>query len=231
MAAPERPSQPDVVDFGQWSWPVATIAELRPASRRSHLPLAARPPEQPQVLPTRAVSPAEPAQNRQASHVPNDPEDRPEVPNASLVAAWLVLEHLDTTSVPMWASWWLVDGQDGEALRQLAGESGSDPFDVRDALLEALDEMNLPLPTISQAARQAFDHEALMCLHDKVSEHSLVRSVESVYIKAGYSDAVLAQPLGATYGLDDEWTGGWGRTDRDLRDAVRSACREQLRST
>lgn len=52
--------------------------------------------------------------------------------------------------------------------------------------------------------------------------------VERLYIASRYDKCIFAEPLGSTYGLDDERIGGWGRTLDELRSTVRSACREQL---
>ncbi len=49
---------------------------------------------------------------------------RDDVPTPRLVAAWLVVGGLATESVPLWAAHWLAQGQDGEALRELAGLHG-----------------------------------------------------------------------------------------------------------
>jgi hypothetical protein len=52
--------------------------------------------------------------------------------------------------------------------------------------------------------------------------------LDDLYVRSGYADEILRQPLGAEYGIDDEWVGGWGRTDEQLREAVRAACSRKI---
>ncbi|MGH8990998.1 MAG: hypothetical protein ACRDZ7_05660 [Acidimicrobiia bacterium] len=155
----------------------------------------------------------------------SEPDD---LPSPSLVAAWLVVDRLDPASVPTSAAWWLVQGHDGEALRQLAGLSGQDPWDVRELLPSALADIGVALPTPAEAVRLAFEHEAKACLAGKVDERTVARFVENVYIDSDYASWVLDEPLGEIYGVDDEWEGRWGRLEDDLRKAVRAACAAQL---
>jgi hypothetical protein len=156
-------------------------------------------------------------------------EDAPlNVPRPELVAAWLVLHDLDTRSVPVWAAWWLVTDDGGPAVCDLAGLSGLDPFDVRDALIPALNELGIRTPALADACRLAFTDRAERCLGGEVDESELAAWVERIYIWSGYDHEVLHAPLGAIYGIDDEWRGSWGRTEAELREAVRAACREQI---
>ena len=151
-----------------------------------------------------------------------------DLPSPSLVAAWFIVGRLDPASVPTWAAWWLVQGQDGEALRELAGLPGEDPYDVRDLLPSALADTGVSLPTPAEAVRLAFEHEAKACLAGKKDERTVARFVEDVYIDTDYASWVLDEPLGAIYGVDDEWEGRWGRHEDELREAVRAACSAQL---
>jgi hypothetical protein len=155
---------------------------------------------------------------------------RPHVPSPKLVAAWLLLHDLDTTAVPQWAAWWIIDGHDGPAVVELAGLDGKHPLDVRDATAAALEEIGIPEPSLIDAVRLAFDDKAQKCLTGRLDELDLAGWVEHVYIRSDYNDGVLAQPLGETYGIDDEWQGKWGRLEPDLRLAVRDACVAQLRA-
>lgn len=159
------------------------------------------------------------------------PYDNPAVPTPTpaLVAAWLALDTLPTELVPMWAADWLAAGLDGAALGRLAGLSGSDPHDVRDLLPEALAEAGAPVPPVTVAtATVAYDHAARLCMDGFASERWVTQKVEELYVNSGYDNDLLEPPLGAVYGLDDEWEGGWGRTPDQLATAVRAACAAQL---
>jgi len=153
-----------------------------------------------------------------------------DLPSPSLVAAWLVLDRLDPAAVPTWAAWWLVQGHDGEALRKLAGLPGRDPFDVRDDLPPALADVGVELPTPADAVRLAFEHQAEACLAGKLDERTVARFAEDVYVDTDYASWVLDEPLGAIYGIDDEWEGRWGRAEDELRRSVRAACSAQLKN-
>lgn len=150
------------------------------------------------------------------------------VPRPAVVAAWLVLGGLPVEDVPMWAAWWLVEGFDGEALRNLAGLSGRDPFEVSDMLPDALGDMGVQLPSAVEACRLTFTVEAARCLRGAVSEEFIVALVERIVVATGYARFVYEQPLGALYGMDDEWGAGWGRRVEDLRLEVRAACHQQV---
>lgn len=160
-----------------------------------------------------------------------DPGTPPDFVSPVLLAAELVLGSLETRAVPGWAAWWIVDGVNGPAVCRLAGLPGNDPFEVRDALAEALDELGVVPPTLAAACKLAFTDRASRCLRGEIDEHQLVCWIESVYISFGYADVVLMEPLGSTYGVDDEWVGGWGRSEQQLREAVRASCADQLQQT
>lgn len=140
----------------------------------------------------------------------------------------VALDLVRSESVPMWASWWLVDGLDGEHLRELAGLSGRDPVDVGDALRRSLAELGVVTPGISDACDEVFTFEAGRCLRHETTEEHLVEVVERVARASGYLKDVYDTPVGQLYGMDDEWEGGWGRTVAELRAEVRNACATQL---
>ena len=108
--------------------------------------------------------------------------------------------------------------------------SGEDANEVRDALRAALAEIGVEPPSTTTALTVVFGDLSRRCLAGRLSERSVVGEVERIFIDSNYSAAVTDQPLGATYGLDDEWGAGWGRTEAELIAEVRSACRQQLRS-
>ncbi len=135
---------------------------------------------------------------------------------------------VDPSQVPMWAAHWIVDGLDTPSLRDLAGLDGRDPFDVRDLTTSALHEMGVVVDDLHEAADLVLTDEAERCLAGRTNERALAAAIDDLYIRSGYADELLRQPLGAEYGLHDEWVGGWGRTDSQLRDAIRAACEKQV---
>ncbi|NAS25357.1 hypothetical protein GT755_27190 [Herbidospora sp. NEAU-GS84] len=117
---------------------------------------------------------------------------------------------------------------DGETLRILAGFDGRDPHEVRDVLADALADTGTVMPSISDAAKSVLADMARCYLSGDLSERRLVSMIEQVVIMTDYSEEVLAPPLGALYGLDEEWGAGWGRTEAELIATVRAACAEQI---
>jgi hypothetical protein len=153
-----------------------------------------------------------------------------DIPTPETAAAWRQLGLLPTERVPMWAAHWLVDGYDGESLIHLAGLHGDDPFDVRDALPGALADCGVKVPGSDvEAAALVFTHLARLHLTGLVGARWVSQRVEEIYIRSDYADGVLGLPLGSTYGIDDEWAGGWDRSPEQLAVAIRTACEEQLR--
>ncbi|MBE3011032.1 hypothetical protein IL992_17810 [Microbispora sp. NEAU-D428] len=128
----------------------------------------------------------------------------------------------------MWAAHWLVQDLDGETLRTLAGLDGRDPNEVRDVLAEALADTGTPMPSRSDAVKTVYTDMARCCLAGQVSERWLVSMIEQLVIEEDDPGEMLAAPLGALYGLDDEWGAGWGRTEPQLIAAVQAACAQQV---
>jgi hypothetical protein len=54
--------------------------------------------------------------------------------------------------------------------------------------------------------------------------------VSKVYeiVEPDFDPDLIGLPLGWLFGLDDEWSAGWGRTEDELQDAVQRACQDQL---
>src|SRR4051812_36265007 len=153
------------------------------------------------------------------------PED---VPTPSLVTGWLALGLLDTSRGPWGAAQWLADGHDGEALRTLAGLEGNDSRAVRDVLADALADAGAPPLTQHDAARAAFVDLAVQLQTGRITELGVVRTVQRILTSTDYAGSVLGLPLGQTFGLDDEWDYGWGRSVDELGALIQTACREQL---
>jgi hypothetical protein len=155
-----------------------------------------------------------------------------------MVAAWARLGLIPAEQVPLWAAHWLVAGYDGEHLVHLAGLHGDDPHDVHDALPDALRDCGVAISESDAAAAIVmFMDLARMHLDGLAGPLWLCQKVDEVLNASGYSEDVLALPLGSLYCIADEWDEGWGRpadqpTSRaaeQLTALVREACEEQLR--
>lgn len=172
--------------------------------------------------------------------VRNSPyEHEEEVPPPQLVAAWLALGSLAPERVPLWAAHWLAEGKDGAALRELAGMSGNDPYEVRDALPAALREAGVAVADPSDVEAVHRDRRrawiaivyrdiARLCLGGRAGPRWVVDKVSEIVADNDYGDDVTDPPVGRLFGLVDEWGAGWGRSDGELEEAVLSACREQM---
>jgi hypothetical protein len=153
-----------------------------------------------------------------------------DVPSPAAVAASMVIGMLRPEDVPMWAAWWFVEGYDGDGVRTLAGLSGSDPREVRDALPAALADVAVEIPSMEEAVRFTYEQLAADLVAGRTSEEAVVAFVDRLAISTGYESAVFRQPVGELYGIDDEWGEGWGRAEAELRRHVREACERQLES-
>lgn len=152
-----------------------------------------------------------------------------EVPTPELVAAWVALSTVPSERIPLWAAHWLVRGYDEEALRALAGLSGSNPHDVHDLLPAALADCSAAIPGSDAAAAQvAFTKLARMHADRRATERWILDKVCEIVSRSGYANSVIALPLGGIFGLEDEWDAGWGRPEAELVHEIQDACRAQL---
>jgi hypothetical protein len=152
------------------------------------------------------------------------------IPAPRLAAAWVKLNVLPAERVPLWAAHWLAAGNDGDALRTLAGLSAKDdPRDIHDLVPEALADCGVTIPDSDSAAAQvAFTHLARLHGNGLAGERWILGKVCEIVARSGYADSVMSPPLGGISGLDDEWEGGWGRTEPELKAEIRAACAAQL---
>jgi len=132
--------------------------------------------------------------------------------------------------LPLWAAHWLAAGYDGGALVSLAGLGAKDdPRDIRSILPDALADCGITIPDSDTAAAQAaFTHLARMHADGQAAERWILDKVSEIAARSGYATAVTSLPLGQIFSLDDEWGAGWGRTEQELRAAIRTACAAQL---
>lgn len=155
--------------------------------------------------------------------------DSGEIPTPESVAAWVALDTLPSERIPLWAAHWLTQGYDGETLRVLAGLSGADPHEVRDILPAALTYCGAAIPDSNAAAAHvAFTTLARMHADNRATERWVLAKVCEIVARSDYADSVIALPLGRIVHLEDEWVGGWGRTEQQLERAIQNACRTQL---
>lgn len=145
------------------------------------------------------------------------------------LAALFFLRLVRPDRIPWWAAQWLAQGHDGESLRELAGEHGNDLITIERLLPDALLEMGVPMPERQiDAADAVFTYLARRCLEGRLSERGVARLVDQVVAAGGFDAGLYDLPLGGIFGLDDEWTGGWGRGEKALRADVRRACVAQV---
>lgn len=132
----------------------------------------------------------------------------------------------------MWAAYWLAHGLDGEGVVALACLDASDTRAIRDAIPEALRDAGVdPFTEIAAAARLTFAHIAQMHLGGKGSWRWVLTSVVGTFEQNNWATEFYDEPLGSLLGLEDEASGGWGRSDADITAVVREACDRQLQLT
>jgi hypothetical protein len=154
-----------------------------------------------------------------------------QVPSPPTVAAWAQLELLPVEKMPLWAAHWLTAGYDGGHLVYLAGLHSDETREIRDVLPDALRDCGTLMPESDVvAATVVFTHVARLHAAGQGSARWVAQKVEEVLMKSGYSESVIALPLGHLYCIADEWAEHWGRTDEQLTRLVHEACEEQLRS-
>jgi hypothetical protein len=75
----------------------------------------------------------------------------------------------------------------------------------------------------------AFTAIARLQISGRASERWVVDKVVQI-AEPCFDRTIISLPFGQLYALDDEWGAGWGRTDEQLRAAVRQACTAQLKA-
>ena len=154
-----------------------------------------------------------------------------DVPSPSVVAVWMVLGRVPSELVPRWAAHWLAMGYDGPALLELACLYGDDPHGVRDLLPGALADCGASVPSReAAAAADEFRRLAVLHLTGRAAARWVLEKVVEIVVGCEYSVAVLSEPLGRLYLLDDDWGVDGGSTDAQWITAVREACLAQTRT-
>jgi hypothetical protein len=131
------------------------------------------------------------------------------------LAQTLVLRQLGlvrTDQLPDLAARWLAaDMTDSPSTRMLAGHNPTDPWVLDQLLAEAAAETGATAPT-APAARQAI---AVDWVTTTWRHNHDTRTAIATLALLGETHADF--DLGLFIGLDDEWIGGWGRLEPDLK--------------
>jgi hypothetical protein len=160
------------------------------------------------------------------------------VPSPLLVASWERLGLLPTERVPLWASYWIAGGHDGEALIYLAGLHGDDSFEVHEALPGALMDCGVEMPDSDVAAADVvFAQVARLHLNGLVDPLRVMQEVDQIIYASRSEDSAGVEdlPLGKLLSRLDWQLLAYGRrylsrrSIKELTAAIRQGCEEQLR--
>jgi hypothetical protein len=111
----------------------------------------------------------------------------------------------------------------GEGVVALACLDASDSRAIHDAIPDALRDAGVdPLTEIAAAARLAFAHIAQMQLDGKGNWRWVLSSVHGTFEQNDWAIELYDEPLGSLFGLDDEVSGGWGRSEADIAVVVQT---------
>jgi hypothetical protein len=130
------------------------------------------------------------------------------------LAEAVVLHQLDLVSsdqLPGLAARWLaLDVVDTESIRRLAGENSRGRWTIEQLLVESVSEADVAVPSDgAEAQRIAVDWVTTMWRESKDTRWA-------VGTLASLGERNLDFDLGFFIGLNDEWHGGWGRSQPDL---------------
>jgi len=123
------------------------------------------------------------------------------------------------------ATWALVDGLDSPSLRALAGVSIADaPYEAPSLCEATLRELGLKPANEHKALRLLACATARRIVNGDEPEFRGASRLWRIFMGADH----YPEFAGHLIGLEDEWEGGWGRTEDHLRDEVRSTARDLL---
>lgn len=117
------------------------------------------------------------------------------------------------------ARWLAAELVDSESVRMLAGHDRNDPWALEKLLAEAMGQRSLP-----DAQDVAVDWVTSLW-----RQSGETRWAVSTLARLGESEPEF--DLGLFIGLDDEWNGGWGRLEPDLRAEARNELSRLLHSS
>jgi len=113
------------------------------------------------------------------------------------------------------ARWLAADLVDTEAVRMLAGHDPNDPWMLQKLLTDSILEAGV---TVSTGASEVQDI-AVAWITGTWRESGDTRWAVATLARLGETDPDF--DLGLFIGLDDEWSGGWGRLESDLKAAAK----------
>jgi hypothetical protein len=136
------------------------------------------------------------------------------LPNLTETALLHKLGLIRTDQLPDLAARWLAgDLIDTEAVRMLAGHDSHEPWAL-EQLLAALREAQVELPQEPALIEKVLvDYVATTWRHDRDTRRAV-----STLAFVGETNSDF--DLGLFMGLEDEWSGGWGRLAPDLKAAA-----------
>lgn len=131
------------------------------------------------------------------------------------LAETTVLHHLGlvrSDELPDIAARWLAaDLVDTESVRMLAGHDTHDPWALEQLLADSLSEAAVIVPSTPDEKQRI----AVEWVTMRWRESGDIRWAIGTLAHLGETDAGF--DLGLFVGLDDEWSGGWGRLESDLK--------------
>lgn len=146
------------------------------------------------------------------------------LPDIAEAAVLKRLGLIRSDQLPDIAARWLADDMlDTESTRMLAGHDRHDPWALdklfADSMVEAGTTEAEDIPTIERiAVAWVFAH-----IQTEADTRGAVRTLAAIFL-ANYD----LDQLGQFDGLDDEWTGRWGRAPGELAADAREAMKEIL---
>jgi hypothetical protein len=134
------------------------------------------------------------------------------LPNLAETVVLHRLGLIRTDQLPMVAARWLAaDVVDSESIRLLASHDSHDPWELERLLVEATDEVGVA-PSTNTAAEENI---AVNWVTNNWREDGDTRAAVAVLARLG--ETHFDWDLGLFVGLDDEWSGHWGRLEPDLK--------------
>jgi hypothetical protein len=113
------------------------------------------------------------------------------------------------------ARWLAADVVDTESVRLLAGYDRHDPWALERLLADVVSEANMAVPSDSATVQEI----AVDWITSTWQQTQDTRWAVTTLARLGESDPEF--DLGLFIGLDDEWSGGWGRPNADLNQAAK----------
>ncbi|PPK62587.1 hypothetical protein V5P93_002023 [Actinokineospora auranticolor] len=159
--------------------------------------------------------------------------EREFVPLPTEVAGWVGMGAVAPEVIPGAAAHWLVEGFDGQALRELAGLGVGEAGAIHDLLPAALADCGLSIPdSVVASVHVVFVGVAQRYQAGELDEGWVLRYVSRLVRDHWHADDLVRElPMARLFGGDDAWSRGWGPAKPELRALVRQACADELALT